>query len=144
MKRALSRTVPLLFALAVTAHAQMTPDAPIKNFKLPMFNNAGVKVWDLRGDEARYLNQDRVDLFRMNLKIFETDGSGAVRIEIISPQATVAANQQVVSGSESIQVLNEDFEISGKDYTWRGREMSVTIRDDVRVVFKAPLQDILK
>lgn len=144
MRSVLTRSPLLLLGLAIAAHAQMTPDAPIKNFKLPMFDNAGMKTWDLRGEEARYHSQDRVDLFRMNLKIFESDGSGAVRIEIRSPHATVLANQHVVSGEDSIHVLNEDFEISGKDYTWRGREMSVTIRNDVRVVFKAPLQDILK
>lgn len=134
----------LVAALAMTAHAQMTPDAPIKNFKLPMFDNAGVKTWDLRGEEAKYVSQDRVDLFTMTLKVFKDDGSGEVRLEIQSPQATVFANEHVVTGSNNIRMFNQDFEISGHNYTWRGRELSVTIREDVRVVFKAPLQDILK
>jgi hypothetical protein len=138
------RTSALLVSIAAAAHAQMTPDAPIKNFKLPMFNNAGVRIWDLRGEEAKYVSQDRVDLFTMTLKVFNDDGSGQVRIEIQSPQATVFANEHVVTGGNTIRMFSEDFDISGRNYTWRGRELSVTIREDVRVVFKAPLQDILK
>jgi len=139
-----SATFVAALAFAASALAQMTPDAPIKNFKLPMFNNAGVKVWDLRGEEAKYLNRDQVDLFQMRLKIFENDGSGNVRLEIESPHASVFPNQHTVSGPDKIRVLNADFEISGSDYTWRGREQSVSIRKDVHVVFKSPLQDILK
>ena len=141
-----ARTLLLLpvAMLAFAAPAQMTPDAPIKNFKLPMFNNAGVKIWDLRGEEAKYISKDQVDLFTMDLKVFENDGSGRLRLEIESPHATVFANQHVVAGPDSIRVLNKDFEISGSDYTWRGHEQSVTIRRDVRVVFKTPLEDILK
>lgn len=138
------RAIALLAAFGLAAQAQMTPDAPIKNFKLPMFNNAGVKIWDLRGEEAKYVSQDRVDLFTMTLKVFNDDGSGEVRIEIQSPQATVFANDHVVTGGNNIRMFTDDFEISGRNYTWRGRELSVTIREDVRVVFKAPLQDILK
>jgi hypothetical protein len=80
----------------------------------------------------------------MTLKVFNDDGSGQVRIEIQSPQATVFANEHVVTGGNTIRMFSEDFDISGRNYTWRGRELSVTIREDVRVVFKAPLQDILK
>jgi len=139
-----TRAFLLFTAIAVAAHGQMTPDAPIKNFKLPMFDNAGTKLWDLRGEEAKYISQDRVDLFTMHLKVFKTDGSGALQIEIESPQATVFANQHLVTGSDSIRIHNDDFEISGRNYTWKGREQNVTIREDVRVVFKAQLQDILK
>lgn len=139
-----ARALLLSIVIAVAAHAQMTPDAPIKNFKLPMFNNAGVKVWDLRGEEAKYVSQDQVDLFTMHLKVFKNDGSGAVQLEIESPHATVYADQHLVTGSDSIRVLNDDFEITGRNYTWRGREQSVTINENVRVVFKAPLQDMLK
>ncbi len=139
------RALLLLAAITATvAHGQMTPDAPIKDFKLPMFNDAGTKLWDLRGAEAKYISQDRVDLFTMNLKVFKTDGSGVLQIEIQSPQATVFANQHLVTGTDSIRIFNDDYEISGRNYTWRGREQHVTIREDVRVVFKAQLQDILK
>ena len=141
-----ARTLLLASALVLgqVAHAQMTPDAPIQNFKLPMFNRAGVKVWDLRGDEAKYLGQDQVDLFKMHLKIFQNDGSGAVRLDIESPHASVLVNEHVVSGPDSIHVVNPDFEISGRDYTVRGREQSVTVRSDVHVEFKTKLEDILK
>jgi hypothetical protein len=140
-----ARILFLCAALAsIAAHAQMTPDAPIKNFKLPMFNNAGVRIWDLRGEEAKYVSQDHVDLFKMTLKVFNSDGSGQVRLEIQSPQAAVFANEHIVTGSNNIRMFTDDFEISGRNYTWRGRELSVTIREAVRVEFKAPLQDILK
>lgn len=134
----------IVLLIAHAAHGQMTPDAPIKNFKLPMFSDAGVKLWDLRGAEAKYVSQDRVDLFTMNLKVFKTDGSGILQIEIQSPQATVFVNQHIVTGDQTIRVHNDDFEISGRNYTWKGREQHVTIREDVRVVFKVQLQDILK
>jgi hypothetical protein len=49
----LLRALVIIASLMTAANAQMTPDAPIKNFKLPMFNNAGVRIWDLRGEEAK-------------------------------------------------------------------------------------------
>lgn len=139
-----ARILVLLGVMAAAAHGQLTPEAPIKNFKLPMFDNAGVKQWDLRGEEARYFNENRVDLYRMILEVFNTDGSGEVQVEISSPHATVFPNEQTVTGEDAIRIVSKNFEITGRNFTWKGREQNATIREDVRVVFKTPIKDILK
>lgn len=133
-----------LAALAALAVAQISPDAPIRNFRLPFFENDGFRAWDLRGAEARARDAERIELVQMKLQVFRREPAGSIQIEIVAPEAVLRPALSEASGENSIRIFNEDYEITGYDWTWHGRENHVVIRRDVRVTFRAPLQDILK
>jgi hypothetical protein len=144
LRRFIATTAGALALAGAVALAQISPDAPIRNFRLPFFENDGFRAWDLRGAEARARSPERVELVEMDLKVFRREPPGSIQVEIVAPHAVLRPALSEASGEDSIRIFNEDFEITGYDWTWHGRDNHVVIRRDVRVTFRAPLQDILK
>jgi hypothetical protein len=49
-----------------------------------------------------------------------------------------------VRGSGRLRLISDDFEATGADWVYDHRQKKVSIRKDVRVVFHAQLQSILR
>ena len=47
-------TVSLIFCVTASLYSQMTPIAPIKNFRLPRFGDNGYTQWMLQGEQGIY------------------------------------------------------------------------------------------
>lgn len=124
--------------------AQMTPNAPVENFRLPMFNPEGYRTWELRGAEGIYRDGTRIDLVEMNLRLFSGDPTGELQTEITSPDATVFIAENKAAGHNGILITNRDFNITGQNWTWYGDESRVSIETDVVVTFFEGIGDILK
>jgi len=63
---------------------------------------------------------------------------------ILSPTATVRPDDSVVTGKDSIRVINDQFEAAGSDWRYEHKERRVSINQNVRVIFRAEFKDILK
>jgi hypothetical protein len=150
MRRALLRPLALAAALAAAAAAagqvttRITSDAPIVNFRLPTFTAEGHREWLVRGSEARMPSLQEVDVRELTLTIFTGDASERIDTMILSPVAKVLTEPQVVTGSEAIRVLNDEFEASGADWRYDHRAKRISIRKDVRVAFRAELKNLLQ
>ena len=145
--RLLSRRVLLLVLTAGTAFAASTRianDKPIVNFRLPDFTNDGHRSWLVRGSEARYAAEGLVDIRELNLTIFSGLADERVETLLLSPSAEVRLADRVVSGKESIRVINDRFEASGSGWTYDHGEKKVSITKNVRVILHTQLNDILK
>jgi hypothetical protein len=122
--------------------------APISVFRLPTFNPDGYRTSLLRGKEARYVNQNQIDLSDMNLTLYFGDGTDRVDSVLLAPQASVSFkdNKLRVSGEQSVHVTRQDFDAIGERWTYDHVEKSdrILIEKNVRVVFRAQLNDILK
>jgi hypothetical protein len=132
------------FFLFSVAAAQIVPDAPVLNFRLPMFGDDGHRIWDLRGKEGRYVNENRVDVTDMRLLIFSSEVRDHIETEIISPKATMLIRSNQAHGDETITVLGDNFEISGQRWSWDGNENRVVIDERVKVTFFEELSGILQ
>jgi len=124
--------------------AQMIPNAPVENFRLPMFNAEGYRTWELRGAKGIYRDGDHVDLVAMEIQLFTGDASGEVQTEITSPDATVLIAENKAVGHNGILITNRDFKITGQNWTWHGNEDRVSIETNVEVTFFEGIGDILK
>ncbi len=138
----------LLFLLVATAAlaatTQIAPDKPIVNFRLPDFTPEGHRAWLVRGSEARYQKEGRVDITGLNLSIFTGLADGKVETLILSPSAQVLPSEQLIRGDDSIRVINDRFEATGSDWTYAHRDKKVSIGKNVRVVLHTQLKDILQ
>lgn len=119
------------------------PDAPVINFKLPMFGVEGYRSWFVRGDEGIYVNEDRVDVVGMMVSIFSGDEKELVEAEIESPRAAIFIHENRASGEDLIEVKGEGYALVGKDWTWEGNLKKMCINKEVKVVFDQSLKGML-
>jgi hypothetical protein len=138
----------LLFLLSATvalaASTRVSSDRPIVNFRLPDFTPEGYRSWLVRGTEARYANEGLVDIKELNLTIFTGKADGKLETMILSPSAQLQVADRLVSGKESIRIINDRLEATGSDWRYDHANKKVSIAKNVRVVLHTQLQDILK
>lgn len=133
----------VLGASVMTVTAQIMPEAPVINFRLPMFGDDGNPLWDLRGKEGHYINADQVDLRGMRLMIFDKEIPDRIETEIISPAATMFIDENQVRGNESITVKGENFVITGNRWLYDTIDRRVEIDEDVKITFFEDLGGML-
>ena len=142
LKKFLLVVLPAAAALAATT--QISTDKPIINFRLPTFTPDGHRSWLVRGSEARFASQDQIDVKELTLSIFSSQADDKIDTMILSPTATVLPSEAVITGQDTIRVINDDFEATGSGWRYQHKEKSVSIARNVRVVFHAELKDFLK
>jgi hypothetical protein len=125
----------LILVLAAVAVAQITPDAPIRNFRLPMFGDDGYKSWELRGFEGVYLRDGAAEIIGMDLLVYRGGATLALDTRIRAPLAVIEFDAARAHGEATLQVDGEGFAIEGRDWLWEGREQRITVREDVAVSF---------
>lgn len=146
IRRASFSAALLLLAAAPAARAQthFATNSPIVNFRLPTFTADGHREWLVRGSEARFLSSDLADIKGLTLSIFRGDASEKIETMILAPSARVTPSTSIVTGEDTIRVINDDFEVTGVSWRYEHAQKRVTIAKDVRVAFNAELKDYLK
>ena len=124
--------------------AQIIPDAPVIDFKLPMFGENGYKIWDLQGDEGRYINAGRIDVINLKLRVYSGDESLKLDTTIECPKAIMLIRRNRALSNASIRMLGSNYEIMGSDWIWEGSNRTLKVKKNVRVNFQDRLTDILK
>jgi len=120
---------------------RILPDAPVSNFKLPMFGCNGYKTWDLQGKEGRYVNQDEILVEGMRLRVFSGDERLLQEITLESPNATIFIHEHRALGKGLLFISGPTFNIVGKGWEWDGRNKTIRVNQDVQVTFKESLKD---
>ena len=126
------------------AAPQVSTDKPIINFSLPTFTAEGYRSWLVRGSEAKFAGQNVINVRELTLSIFSGKADDKVETMILSPKARVQPGESVVTGDDTIRVINDQFEANGADWRYAHKEKRVNIGRDVRVVFNYELKEILK
>ena len=131
-------------AAALAANTQISTEKPIINFRLPAFTAEGYRAWLVRGSEARYANENQIDIKELTLSVFTGRNDEKVETLILSPVAVVHPTDAVVTGPTRIRVINDQFEASGTDWRYDRKEKKVSIAKNVRVTVRAEFKDFLK
>jgi hypothetical protein len=128
------------------AQSSIIANAPVKNFRLPSFNDQGNRIRFLRGGEARYISQTQIDIIELNFAQFPGDGSTEATDILLAPSATVSMNgkdRYILSGKESVRLITGNAEATGEDWTYDYSGHRLILNKNVRVVFDAQLKGIL-
>ena len=146
MKPATFALILTLNALSAAAQPGVMANAPVKFFKLPIFNQAGLRTSLLRGDEARYISATQIDLIDMQYITCVEDGSNRVETTLLAPVASVLTQQNEVKvhGAETVRLIRDDVEVTGSKWTYERNQKKISIDQDVRVLFRAELTSLLK
>ena len=147
LKRPLSRKGLLFGALLTVLAFGQTPNAPIVNFKLPLFNDAGYRTGYLRGEQGIYQNEIEIRILGMELNQYSGDEKDEVIGLIESPEALFIydkTGRSSASGPGSIRIQNDMFELTGEDWNWQELNNQVAINRNVRIVIAAEIGDLIK
>ena len=120
-----------------------TANAPVINFRVPTFNGP-YRSWLLRGAQGIYVDDNRLDVVDLNLTVFAGDATNRVESVFLSPSAVALINESRVRGPGALRLITDDFEATGEDWLYDHRQKKVSIHRNVRVVFHAQLNDILR
>ncbi|MBI2512982.1 MAG: LPS export ABC transporter periplasmic protein LptC [Opitutae bacterium] len=123
---------------------RIATDAPIVNFRLPTFTPEGYRQWLVRGTEARLISTKEIDIRELTLTVFTADATDRIETMILSPSAKVLTDSQVVSGPGTIRVIRDDLDATGANWTYDHKEKRVSMRQNVRVTFRAELKNFLQ
>lgn len=140
----LSSVLLVLIGSSSVARAQFVTSEPILNFRLPMFNDAGFKIWELSGHEGRYRDDNHIEITAVDFKIFSGDEANALQTEITTPLADVRPKDRVVHGPKSVRVVGQGFELFGEDWTYEDATKTVVVRKSVTLTLEGSIGDILK
>jgi len=134
--------LPVAAALAATT--QVSSEKPVINFSTTTWTADNHRAWLLRASEARR-SADQIEVKELTLSIFPGKADDEkVETLILSPTATVRPDEAVVTGKDSIRVINDQFEAAGSDWRYEHKERKVSINQNVRITFRAEMKDILK
>lgn len=121
----------------------MTPNAPIKNFRLPRFADNGYTQWVLQGAKGIYDNPEQVRIEEMGLRVYTGDERMAVEMTMDSPEATVLVADHRAYSESSIEIVGANFKISGVGWTWDGKTKEIEVLYDTVVEFTQDISDTL-
>lgn len=115
--------------------AEMTPNAPIKDFSLPRFGDEGYTEWVLKGKKGIYDGPEQVRVEGMNLRIYSGDERMALEMGLESPSATIRIEENIANSEDLIQIEGNNFSITGIGWEWIGETREIVVHSNTRVEF---------
>ncbi|MBT4758017.1 MAG: LPS export ABC transporter periplasmic protein LptC [Opitutae bacterium] len=142
LSKTLLRSILGLLCLC-TLQAQMTPSAPVQNFRLPRFGENGFTQWVLQGGKGIYDSAEQIRIENMALRVYSGDERMALEMTMDSPEATLftAENRAVSDGP--ITIVGANFKVSGVGWTWNGLTKQIEVKFDVVVEFTQGMAGML-
>lgn len=135
-------------ALGLAATALWAPppvsNAPLLNFRLPIFNEFGFRIWDLSAAEVRTLASDRFELTNVHLRMLAGDEAGTLEGELFTPTAVCNQTERTIAGPGQLHVTRQGAELFGDGWTYDGKTKTMVIERNVIVTFAGDLGSILR
>jgi lipopolysaccharide export system protein LptA len=128
-------TISLLICLTASLFGQMTPNAPIKNFRLPRFGDNGYTQWVLQGGQGIYDSDEQVRVKEMAMRIYSGDERMALELSMDSPEGTLRLQENRAYSEGEIKIVGANFKISGIAWEWSGETKEIVVKQDTVVKF---------
>ena len=127
-----------------TAKTPAVVTAPAVNWVLPIFTDKeGFRSMTLRGSEVRAAGRN-VEVTDLNITIFSGDAAAQVDSILLSPTAVFMPKENRARGDRAVRFIRDDVEVTGVGWTYDHTTKKVSLQHDVRVTFRAQINDILK
>ena len=117
---------------------------PAVNWVLPLFTDKeGFRSMTLRGSEVRPRGRS-IEVTDLSITIFSGDAHSQVDSMLLSPTALFSPKENLASGDKSVRFIRDDVEVTGVGWLYDHAAKKVSLRQNVRVTFRAQINDILK
>ena len=118
--------------------------APAVNWVLPIFTDKeGYRSMTLRGSEVRPSGRS-IAVTDLSITIFSGDATSQVDSMLLSPAAVFSPKENRAGGDKAVRFIRDDIEVTGVGWTYDHAAKKVSLQQNVRVTFRAQLNDILK
>ncbi len=124
-----------------------TPNAPIVNFKLPLFNDQGYRTGYLRGEQGIYVNASEIRILGMELSQYTGDERDMVIGTMESPEALFRFDKNkksIASGPGTIKLENDTFRLTGEDWIWQENKNQLVINKNAKIVLFDQIGNLIK
>jgi len=128
-------TVPLIFCVTASLYSQMTPVAPIKNFRLPRFGDNGYTQWMLQGEQGIFERDEQVSVKQMAMRIYSGDERMALELSMDSAEGILSLQENRGYSESPIEIVGANFKISGIGWEWLGDTKEIIVKQDAVVKF---------
>lgn len=125
----------VLCCVTASVYAQMTPNAPVKDFRLPRFGENGYTQWVLQGARGIYDSDEQVRVEGMAMRVYTGDERMALELSMDSPEATLRLQENRAYSDSSIRIVGANFTISGVGWEWSGETKEIVVKYDTVVTF---------
>ncbi|HQU08530.1 MAG: hypothetical protein B7X06_00415 [Verrucomicrobia bacterium 21-51-4] len=134
---------------------RIIPDAPVSDFKLPMFGPDGYKTWELLGKQGKALAANEIEVQGMVLKVYSGDAAMSLEATLESPLAYVFPREHRATGPGYLHIVGPGFTVLGRNWSWKslpseaekggglGHSAWIELHEEVRVTFKERLPEVL-
>lgn len=117
---------------------------PAMNWVLPLFTDKeGWRTMTLRGTDVRQA-KDHLAVTDLSITVFSGDAAAKVDTILLSPDAQYYPKENRATGAKAVRVIRDDIEVTGNGWNYDHAAKKVSLDNNVRVVFRAELNDILK
>jgi hypothetical protein len=131
--------------LTVSAQdSRVSTSAPVRDYAVSFFSDEGYPRVRVVGATADLSDTARVRLTGMELILYSGLADRTVETSLEAPIAILEPEPELVSGPDAVKVVRPDIELEGYDWSYDHQEQRIQIRRQARVVFKTPLQGLLK
>lgn len=135
----------LMLGLGSVFAQKMEVDAPVIDFKLPLFDRAkGFKEWEIAGHEGRYIDRENIVVLLATIKRFGEDKKEAPFYVISSPEARINLRTRTAEGDSTLRLQGHNYRVRGSDWTFNGRDNRLVVNRDARVEFAQSLGKLIE
>ena len=127
-----------LFTLSLPCAFSQTGIVPVsaKSFKVSNFDEkSGYRDWEITGDEAKYVSDDKILVDNMRLNIFDGSEKGNIDYEISSKVADVFPRTKSAGGDGMLYAKGQAFNLEGKTWLWQSNGKTVKIYNGIKILF---------
>lgn len=121
------------------SQAQIAPDAPIQDFRFPMFNDEGFRIWEVRGVQGVFIDMGNSEIIGLELTVFSGDDRDLLSHKILSPRAHINFTAREASGDGSLFVQGPGFQVEGENWVYEGKSQRIVIGKRARMTFAEDL-----
>ena len=114
---------------------QITPSAPVQDFRFPRFGENGYTQWVLQGERGIYDSEAQIRVEGMALRVYSGDERMALELTLDSPQATLRLRENRAFSDGSIEIVGANFKITGVGWEWRGETREIVVKTKTVVQF---------
>ncbi len=124
--------------LAATAWAQKAPQKTpgpqiIRDFRVPEFDENGVKKSEVVGEEAEILEEGRVKITGLRIVLFR---EGQVEATILADQCTFDRKEKLAFSNSEVSIERGGMKVTGRGFRYAVDGQRIEILNDSRVVLK--------
>lgn len=124
-----------LLCLSESLLGQMTPNAPIQDFRFPRFGDNGYTQWVLQGEQGLYDSEAQIRVEGMALRVYSGDERMALELSLDSPQATLRLQENRAFSKDAIEIVGANFKIIGVGWEWSGETKEIVVKSETVVRF---------